>query len=317
MTVLILAQEADAPVDAVVTELTRRGVPVFRCDTSWFPQHLTFDAELVDGRWRGTLSTVHRSVGLDDVRSVWYRDPTAFRFPPGLTDVERAFAHREARLGLGGVLSTLDVTWVNHPNRAADAMYKPLQLATAAACGLTVPRTMITNSSEVCRRFIGDHPEEVVQKSLGPNTLAEGDELKVAYTRRLEAADMGQLDGVSTTCTQLQGWVDKLADARLVVVGDRMFLFRILPKEAGAVDCRAVACDYELVDTPAGMASGVTAYMKTLGLSYAALDFAIDRTGDHVFLESNGNGQYLWLEHYTDTPITDAIADLLSTGRSG
>ncbi|MGI9000375.1 MAG: hypothetical protein ACR2GH_01775 [Pseudonocardia sp.] len=36
VTVLILAQDADAPTDAVVAELTSRGVPVFRADTSWF-----------------------------------------------------------------------------------------------------------------------------------------------------------------------------------------------------------------------------------------------------------------------------------------
>jgi hypothetical protein len=31
------------------------------------------------------------------------RNPAAFRFPDGMSDVERAHAHREARLGLGGV----------------------------------------------------------------------------------------------------------------------------------------------------------------------------------------------------------------------
>ena len=36
-TVVILAQEADAPVDAVVRELVRRGTTVFRADTAWFP----------------------------------------------------------------------------------------------------------------------------------------------------------------------------------------------------------------------------------------------------------------------------------------
>ncbi|MGH3565284.1 MAG: hypothetical protein ACRDRH_04485 [Pseudonocardia sp.] len=59
---------------------------------------------------------------LGDIRSIWYRDPSAFVFPPELTEVERACAHREARLGFGGVLAALpDVLWVNHPNRAADA----------------------------------------------------------------------------------------------------------------------------------------------------------------------------------------------------
>lgn len=129
-TVVIFAQEADAPVDAVVRELDQRGVEVFRADTAWFPEHLSLEARLEgDGRWRVVLFTEHRALELEDIASVWYRDPSAFQFPATLTEVERAYAHREARLGFGGVLAALPVLWVNHPNRAADAMFKPLQLA--------------------------------------------------------------------------------------------------------------------------------------------------------------------------------------------
>lgn len=59
---------------------------------------------------------------LDDIRSIWYRDPTAFDFPANLSAPERRFAFREARLGFGGVLASLDALWVNHPNRASDAI---------------------------------------------------------------------------------------------------------------------------------------------------------------------------------------------------
>ncbi len=52
----------------------------------------------------------------------------ANRRPSRLSEPERAHAHREGKLGLGGVLSSLPVLWVNHPNRLADALYKPMQL---------------------------------------------------------------------------------------------------------------------------------------------------------------------------------------------
>jgi hypothetical protein len=72
---------------------------------------------------------------------------------------------------------------------------------------------------------------------------------------------------------------------------------------------------YRLVDTPRDLADGVRAYMDTLGLTYAALDFAIEKDTDRwVFLESNSSGQYGWLEAQTGAPITAAIADLLTTG---
>lgn len=40
MTVVIFAQDCDSPVDQVIGQLTGRDVPVFRADTSWFPQRL-------------------------------------------------------------------------------------------------------------------------------------------------------------------------------------------------------------------------------------------------------------------------------------
>ena len=152
MTVLVLASEFDVSADRMVLALADHDAPVFRVDTAWFPTGLSVDAELRDGRWVGRLSTPYRSAELEGLRSIWYRSPTAYRFPGELSPAERQHAFMEAKFGLGGTLASLDVLWVNHPNRAA-AAYKPLQLATAARCGLRVPNTLITNEPAAVRRF--------------------------------------------------------------------------------------------------------------------------------------------------------------------
>jgi glutathione synthase/RimK-type ligase-like ATP-grasp enzyme len=291
MTVVVLAQPADTPVDVVVRELTARGVPVFRADTSWFPRELVLEARLsTEARWTGELRTKHRTVDLEAIQSIWHRDPGAFSFAEGMTEIERAYAYREARLGFGGVLASLDVLWVNHPNRAADAVYKPLQLTTAARCGLTTVPTVITNSPDAVRRLAAESPAGVVRKSLGPNTVTEG----------------GQLT------------VNKTHEARVVVVGERMFTILIRAgSEASRVDWRAdyLALSYEWVDTPPEIEKGLRGYLAEMGLVYAAVDFAIDADGRWVFLESNSSGQYFWLEAHTGAPITNALADLLAEGK--
>jgi len=38
-------------------------------------------------------------------------------------------------------------------------------------------------------------------------------------------------------------------------------------------------------------------------------------TGRWFFLESNSGGQYAWLEAATGAPITQALVNLLATGR--
>jgi ATP-grasp ribosomal peptide maturase len=315
---LVFAEQSDTPVDAVIRELTIRDVPVFRVDTSWFPRELVLEALLDDeGRWAGVLRTRYRTVDLGAIRSIWHRDPGAFSFAEGMTEVERAYAYREARLGLGGVLASLDALWVNHPNRSADAVYKPRQLAIAARCGLTTVPTVITNSPDAVRRLAAGSPAGVVRKSLGPNTVTEGGQLTVAFTHRLTAADLADLSGVDATATQAQHWVNKTHEARVVVVGECMFTILIRAgSDASRVDWRAdyPALSYEWVDTPPEIEKGLRSYLAEMGLTYAAVDFAIDADGRWVFLESNSSGQYFWLEAHTGAPITAALADLLTAG---
>ena len=51
--------------------------------------------------------------------------------PAEFSLIERHHCLREAKYGLGGVLASLPVLWINHPSRLADAAYKPVQLVRA------------------------------------------------------------------------------------------------------------------------------------------------------------------------------------------
>lgn len=204
MTVLILAQDFDRTADHVVRALHERDVPVVRVDLSWFPQRLSIEAELTCGGWVGRLRTEHRELPLEAIRSIWYRSPATFALPDGMSGPERLHAHREAKVGLGGVLGSLPALWVNHPGRSADAMYKPTQLATAAGCGLRVPRTLVSNSPAAARRFGDGGAEGAVLKMLGSSTVHEEGVRKIGFTRRLEPKDLDNLAGFDVTCHQMQ-----------------------------------------------------------------------------------------------------------------
>jgi ATP-grasp ribosomal peptide maturase len=315
VTVLILAPELDISADRMVTELGARGVPVFRVDTAWFPASMTVDACLVDGHWAGTLATRHRTVELSDVRSVFYRTPTVFGFPRELSPAERGHAFLEAKFGLGGVLASLDVLWVNHPNRAA-AAYKPVQLALAARCGLAVPDTAITNSADAVTAFVGEHGAgRVITKMLGANHIEEAGARWMAFTRVVTMDDLVDLRGVGTTAHLLQCWIRKDHEVRVIAVGDRLFgvAIRAGSKEA-FIDFRAdyPALSYAQTDVPRSVRDGIIGVMNALGLAYGALDFVVTPTGRWVFLECNSGGQYDWLEARTGVPLTAALADLLA-----
>lgn len=314
MTVLVLAAELDVTADHMVKTLESREVPVARFDTAWFPQQATLDAEFRDGRWVGTLSMVGRTVDLTELHAIWYRSPAAFDPPAGLSATERQWAVNEAKLGLGGVLSSLPVRWVNHPARNADASYKPLQLTTATGCGLRVPDTLVTNDAATVPRFAC---APTVTKALGAPSIVEEGGRKTLFTHPLGEHDLADLRGVETTAHQFQHWVPKSHEARVIVAGDVVFAAAIRTESAEAfVDWRNDynALRYERVEPPAEVTAGVLEYCVELSLLYAAFDFVITPDGDWVFLECNPGGQYGWIEDAIGAPITDAIAELLCKG---
>lgn len=321
MTVLVLASELDRTADGVISGLAERGVEVMRLDLSWFPQRLTLDAEFRDGSWKGHLRTEHHKVDLATVRSVWVRTPSSFRMPEGMSAAERDFAKREAKLGVGGVLLALpDVLWVNRPDLAATAVYRPVQWEAAAQCGLTVPRTLVSNDPVALSRFAQVSAPGVVLKPLSTNLIYEDHTYKMGWTRKLSADDLADLRGVEVTAHLVQDWVPKCWECRAVVVGEEIFAVAIYAgSDESYVDWRSdyPALSYEVVELPKPVTTGLRAFMAKLGLVYGAFDLAVGQSDDAEvvsFLEINPGGQYGFLEAATGVPITDSLVRLLAEG---
>ncbi len=316
MTVLVLARDLDWSADRVVETLTQRGVPVFRTDLAAFPQQLTLDARLGPRGWDGELATPHRSVQLGEIRSVWYRHPSHFELPGGMSGPERQHAAAEARCGLSGVLASLDVLWVNHPSHESDAL-KPCQLDVARRCGLRVPESQVTNRPEAVRDFAATVGGSLAGKTLSASLRVESGRLQMAYTRRLDPPELDDLAGVDTTLHFFQPFVTKAWEARVMVVGEQVFAAAIhAGSDAARIDFRADydSLDYAVVEPPESVIAGMVAFLRTFGLSFGAFDFAVTPNNEWIMFECNPAGQYGWLEEQLDLPITAALADLLTNG---
>ncbi|MGH3568059.1 MAG: ATP-grasp ribosomal peptide maturase [Pseudonocardia sp.] len=316
---LVIAAETDRTADGVITGLTDRGVPVMRIDTAWFPQRMILDAEFDRGAVVGVLRTEHREVALEDVRSVWVRTPNAYALPEGLSAAERDYCKREAKIGLGGVLMALpQVLWVNRPDLSATAVYRPIQWATAARCGLTVPRTIVTNDPGAVRRFASASRHGVVVKPLSANLIYEDHTYRMGFTRRLADDDLTDLRGVEVTAHLVQDWVDKVWECRAVLVGDDLFAVAIhASTDEARVDWRVDydALTYEVITLPPHVERGLRAVAAELGLVYGAFDLSVSRSGnsdEFSFLEINPSGQYGFLEGAAGVPITESMVGYLS-----
>lgn len=315
MTVLILARDLDANADEMVSALYERGMTVCRVNTAWFPAQLSLSAALRRGRWSGQLRTPAHTVELEDIHAVWYRSPEAYQMPAELSPVERHHCIREAKYGLGGVVSSLPALWVNHPSRLADAAYKPVQLVRAHEYGLSVPETLITNEPGSVRSFAADG--RTITKLMGANTISEEGHRKLSWTRVLGQHDLDDLRGFEVSTHMVQRWVPKSSEARVVVIDDRLTAVKILSgSPASYIDWRSdyPVLTYELIEPPVHVAHSIHALMRSFDLVYGALDFVVTPDDEWVFLELNAGGQYGWLEAKTGVPLTGYLADVLTKG---
>jgi glutathione synthase/RimK-type ligase-like ATP-grasp enzyme len=252
-------------------------------------------------------------VDLDDVVGVLYRRPAQFQLPDGMMDEYRIFARVEARHGFGGVLSSLDVRWVNHPSAIGNANFKPCQLDVAAAVGMTVPRTLITNCSGRAQKFASELGQPMIYKVFEPPILPDQ---KVIYTSLVDPHDLDD-PAISLTAHMFQEQIPKDFDARITVIADKCFGVAIHTESPAArVDFRAdySAVSYMPLALPADLPGKLRAYLDRFGLAFGAFDFAVTPEGRYYFLECNPNGQWGWLQDETGLPMAEAFAEYLAEG---
>jgi ATP-grasp ribosomal peptide maturase len=310
-TVLVVTELQDATANFVIAELHRRGVPVARFNLSDIGPDLISSAHYGDGSMAGRLRTASRAVSLRDVRSLLWRRPLWPEFGH-LSEHDAAHAVAQVRYGLGGVLYGLPgCLYVNHPLRNRDAEYKPLQLDLAQRAGFRVPPTLISNDLAEIREFIGAQGP-VIHKALRWTSyhLEDGTGASM-WTEPVTAAELDE--SVVVAPHLFQAHVPKVADVRVVVVGDQVFPIRI---DSDLLDWRRdySALKYSVTDLPDGMSGALVKYLRDFGLASGSFDLCIDRDGEFYWLELNPNGQWGWLEAETGLPLAAAFADLLERG---
>ncbi|ADI10701.1 hypothetical protein SBI_07581 [Streptomyces bingchenggensis BCW-1] len=305
--VLVVTNLDDPTTDLVIEELHGRGVPVVRFDSGDFPATLSFAASITSQGIQGTLCTPSRTVDLSRVRSLYYRRPSGFAFPH-LDEQAARFAVTQARYGLGGVLAALPgCRYVNHPHRIGDAEFKPSGLAAAAKVGFRIPPTLLSSEPDAARAFIKRHGPVIYKPLFAPLYRIDG----VSCTVKVAEVATDEIDqDVAGTAHLFQRRVEKVADIRVTVIGERVFCVRI---DSGLLDWRMdyAQLTYTVAQPPEAITEALFAYLAHFRLVFGAFDFAVDRQGRWWFLECNPSGQWAWLEPETGLPMVAAMADLL------
>ncbi len=314
----IFSSPEDDHGELVEAELERRGLPYHRFDRPDFSSDHLAAAISNDNPWEISYSG-QKDLRLDQFRSIWYRRPSKFRFPDGMTREHRAFAEGEARSGFGGLLRSLPCLWVNNPDANAAAEWKPRQLEVARRVGLTIPRTIITNDVTEALSFVEELEGcggKVIYKTLLQPSLSSPSGPQIIYTSLVTAEQVkNNAEAIAATANLFQEFIPKKFDVRMTCFGKQVFATAIHSGSKDAwVDFRADygALRYEAHQLPSEVEQACLRLMDAFQLQFAAIDLVANQDG-YTFLEINPNGQWGWLEEATGQPMVEALVDLLDS----
>lgn len=317
-TILIITSTFDPHADSVVAALRARGVAVFRLNTDEFHRDITISAD-ADGavaladRWGRRLAFPA------DVRSVWYRKPVDPAPPDGAADAgTQALVLGETRELLDSLRADRRPRWVNNPHDNALARHKLPQLRLARALGLRTPRTLVTNDPARARAFQAEVAAPLVCKALKEVGYAEGDDWRSLFARVVAPGEFAaHADAVALCPTLFQEYIAKDHELRVTVIGAALFCCRIDSQAVAdaKIDWRRAdpaRVPHRIVPLDPVVERALRAMLAAYGLAFGAFDLIVTPAGEHVFLELNPNGQWLWVERATGAGLSAAMADLLA-----
>ncbi|MHA4813211.1 ATP-grasp ribosomal peptide maturase [Streptomyces aculeolatus] len=315
--VLVVTQADDVTSDMVIGELNERGrVPVVRLDPAELGDALVFSARFGAGTGAGAplgqVRTTSRLAALETVRAVYWRRPSWPDFAH-LAKADARFSAAQVRHGLGGTLYALrEALYVNHPLSMQTAEHKVLQLAAAERFGLAIPPTLVSNDLGDIRGFIAAHGR-VVYKTLRWTPYSRAGQGMSTWTEAVTAEELDE--SVAVAPHLFQARVEKVADVRVVVIGDHVFAVRI---DSDLLDWRADygALTYKVIDLDGRLENALRAFLDHFSLVSGSFDLALREDGQVCLFELNANGNWGWLQDATGAPMSSAFADVLERGAS-
>ncbi|HJQ39697.1 MAG TPA: hypothetical protein VKB93_21340 [Thermoanaerobaculia bacterium] len=321
--VIVIGTSTDPHISHVLAHLAR-DVSVFRLDVDRFPRDIALTWR-TDGSSTLTATRGGRTFDLTTSRAVWFRRLGSIGVTPALAiDGHRPFAIAESEVLLESLTHVLpNAAWINHYDATRVSRNKIFQLLIAHECGLLTPKTLVTNSASDAEDFIAN-AKSVVYKTLASPRISYNDHTSLIFTHTLTPEDLKHLNRVANSSCLFQENIPKAYELRITVVGATQFAVKIFSQEvpAAQTDWRAASFEalrYEHASLPLAIAKRLEAVLRRLRLDFAAVDMIVTPDGDHVFLEANPHGAWLWLEEQLAVPISlhfsKLIAGLVDKGR--
>jgi len=316
--VLLITHSGDFyTVDRVAQALSRRGAKPFRLNTDMFPLSVELATHISKSGNKHWLKYGEEYLNVEQVRAVWMRRIWQPQLAPDLAPQYRTACIRESVTALDGFWDSLrEAHWVDDLQRINIAENKLRQLRVAQEIGLSIPRTLVTNSPSEAREFFLELEGKVVVKLLTPLSYSMKGSSFFLYTSKVKEEDLLDAETLSYCPMIFQEQIPKQRELRIVFVDGNCFVGALDASEyaASTTDWRR-ADDNNLrwkpFQLPDKLEKSLNLFMKKFGLLFGAFDFIQTPSDEYFFLEINPTGEWGMLERDLELPISNAIANAL------
>lgn len=313
--ILVIGTSADPHLTAVARHIESLGDSLFILD----PYEASSDLfEFPATRNALVAAGFNRPISAQ-VKSVWWRLKPFNNIPTG--SAEDLYDYNFRQREWSHFLEILEdaypsAYWMNNRQASRYASNKIRQLRIAESVGLKIPKTLVTNNAKLLLQFASSlNADGLIFKTQTAYVSPNG---AIAYTRPISTADIPTIAKSLAACPGIfQEQIEKQFELRVTIVGQEFFSAKIKSNHSrkSAIDWRSeIFSDiYEGADIGEDIKSLLLNLHRRLGLSYGAYDLIVDDNGEHIFLEVNPSGQWLWLEEAIGLNISAQIALALST----
>jgi hypothetical protein len=204
---------------------------------------------------------------------------------------------------LGLLLNDFRGTWLSDPQATRRADNKLVQLRVAQACGLRIPRTLVSQDPERIRQFHASMRNGVIVKTI------KGSPVWPLLTSSVLDEHLAAEQSMRLAPAIYQEYIPGFQHIRALFLGETAYA--VLLESADLdwrrdlnVPIRAIRLDDVLTRRLADV-------LRRLQLRMGVFDLKLDDTGDPVWLELNPQGQFLFVQGLIGQDLITPFADFV------
>jgi len=302
MRFLIPTYPGDVHAVEVALALEAREHEVLQWYGSDFPILQSASIELRQERLEWSLQGPGLSGGSPPFDVVWMRRPTPPVLPKGLHPGDVPVARRECHEFLNSLypLVAPEAFWVNSLESCRWAECKAVQLREAVRAGLTIPPTLMSNDPARIRQFLTEFHGRAIFKPFYIAQWSGEERVAMMLTSDVSIEDLPEDGTLRITPGIFQAKIPKAYELRVTIMGEHIVTARLHSQEveAARTDWRAAGALIRIEPglLPSSVEETCLRLMRRLGIVFGCFDFIVTPEGEHVFLEVNPAGQFLWVE---------------------